>query len=51
MPLKIVYLRPQNWSRLKPYYSFSLGTLHTRHITGQPEIITFQIPKASFNNF
>ena len=21
MPLKIVLLRPQNWSRLKPYYS------------------------------
>ena len=24
MPLKIVFLRPQNWSRLKPYYSSTI---------------------------
>ena len=24
MPLKIVFSRPQNWSRLKPYYSSTI---------------------------
>ena len=41
MPLKIVFLRPQNWSRLKPYYSSTMTTVKALVLWHAPAILVF----------